>query len=325
MQPWERLLFEWSAEKAWFLGILYGDGNVYSYEANGDYRVSACGSWSTTTRWLTLLDPTRTPQEFKRSPGTFQAYVNSKELVAWFQQNMGICGPKADSLVWPEDLPLVFERDFVRGLWDSDGSLFIENRRHRRARGNDSPHSKFDSKCRSFVEELRAHLEALIPGLPRVVVGTERKKAKKSGNTSTWHVIKYGGKSAMLVADYLYADPPTHLVNEDRLVSYREVSGLRDQLTDEDCPCGKPVTREGRCQACWWEVHGRKTGSGSTCSESGCGKPVLAKGLCSAHYSRQVRSQTGWKRKPSGVCSCGEPAFRKGKCDACYASDRRAA
>jgi len=71
MAAWQGLLFSWTPEKAWFLGVLWGDGNVHRNPAHGTYRVSVCGSHSTVMNWIRLLAPHKTPQEFKRSPGTF--------------------------------------------------------------------------------------------------------------------------------------------------------------------------------------------------------------------------------------------------------------
>lgn len=315
MKAWQRLLFNWSAEKAWFLGVLYGDGNVYKHPASGDYRVSACGSISTTRRWIRLLDESRTPKEFTRSPGTFQAYVNDRGLVEYFERGLGICGPKAGSLVWPADLPAEFERDFIRGLWDTDGSLFIQLRRHRQGLGNDSPRAKFDSKCESFVEHLRGRLEALT-GVDHVAVSAEKKKH------STWHVIKYAGAPAMKVADYLYGSFPAHLVNDDRVEAYKRLCALRDHVDGLLCPCGEPATMEGRCHRCWWVARGLKTGLGTVCSTPECGKPVLAKGLCSACYSRERRGFVERVSTVLGPCACGGTATRRGMCDKCYRAER---
>ena len=317
MKTWQRLLFNWSAEKAWFLGVLYGDGNVYMNQASGDYRVSACGALSTTTRWLALIDASRTPKEFLRSPGTYQAYVNDKELVEWFDREMNICGPKSASLVWPKDLPSEFERDFLRGLYDTDGSLFIELRRRKKGQGNDYPRTKFDSKCESFVIHLRSRFEYLL-GVERVAIEKALKKH------SVWYTLKYGGAPAMKVADYLYSSYPLHLVNDDRVEAYKRLCFLRDHIADQECACGRPVTHEGRCQKCWWANHGTKTGVGTVCSTPDCGKLVAAKGLCTTCYNRLRRADPSYVRKTTGTCSCGGVAYRKGLCDRCYTAARRA-
>lgn len=292
------------------MGVLYGDGNVFRGPSYS--RVSASGSHSTTHRWIALIAPFKEPKEFKSSPGTYQAYIDSVDLVEWFEGHMGICGPKHDNLEWPKGLPHKLKVHFLRGVWDSDGSLFIERRRHKRAKGNDSPGAKVGMNAEGFIYRVRSELEKL--------VGVERVKVSKDGKMRE---IKYHGAPAMRVADFLYADAPEHLRNEDRIEAYRELCKLRDSLEAISCLCGKPVEREGLCTACWYARRPYKTGPSTVCL---CGKsPVLAKGMCSACYSQARRSSPSYRRLSSGVCLCGSPAFRKGMCDRCYSAERRAA
>lgn len=320
MKPWQRLLLSWSREKAWALGILYGDGNVYGNYETGDYRVSASGSLSTTTRFGELFGVARAPHVV--SEEGWEVYLNDKELVEHCRDVLGLFGPKADILTWPKDLPHEFERDFIRGLWDSDGSIFIESRRHRDGRGNDTPRTKYDSASQGFVASLRERIETLT-GAPRVAISKQTKLNKETGRTSTWYGFKYGGASAMMVADYLYADPPSDLVNQDRVAMYAQMRELRDFVDNQACPCGDPALWEGRCIPCWYDVKGRKTGPGVTCRL--CTKPVHANGLCSGHNSTEHRKLKGYVRRSSGPCACGKAAFRKGMCDACYSHSVRAA
>lgn len=305
MIRWE-LLNGWSPERAWFLGVLYGDGNVH--RGRKYYRVSASGSESTTRRWVALIAPHKEPKPFKRSPTTYQAYVDSKELVEWFEDHMAICGPKHDSLVWPEGLPEEYKVHFLRGVWDSDGSLCVDNRRPRQ--GNPSPVAKLGMNAKDFVRRVRKELEQAV-GVDRIKVSPYRRQ---------WG-LKYRGKAAIQVADYLYADAPEHLRNEDRYKVYLEMRKMWGERQEARCKCGGKVKTDGLCAACWYGQRPYKTGEGTVCS---CGKaPVLAKGLCTACYNRKRRSSSSYRRPTNGVCSCGNAAFRKGMCDRCYSAERR--
>lgn len=265
------LLDSWTPELAWWLGALYGDGNVYRGKA--DYRISLVGSLSTTRRWLALIRPGAVPREFKHSVGTYQAYVNSKVLFEWFERR-GVSGPKAHSLAWPNDLPQEHKVHFLRGLWDTDGSLSIHPRKPHK--GNPEVKARFSTSTESFIVRVREELRVQL-GVGHVAVCPPDRGV---------YVISYSGSAAMEIADALYRDVPEHLRNEDRYQVYLRMVALRDQIQDMTCPCGRPATHEGRCQRCWWELHGRKTGAGTVCS---CGKPILARGLCSACYTRQRR------------------------------------
>lgn len=299
-------LLSWSPEKAWFLGALYGDGNVYR-GGNSDYRVSICGNLSTVSRWLRLLDPDKQPQEFKRSPGTYQGYVNSKVLVEWFASELHICGPKADSLVWPEDLPPELMWHFVRGLWDTDGSLGFS-----RHAGYSEFKVRYSSNTQGFVERVYVELQRALD-LSDVAILQERKQFR----------VQYSGANALAVARFLYGEAPVHLRNETKTEIYLDAVQQYEQRLNAKCDCGAHATHEGLCQRCWWDRHGRSTGEGTSCV-NGCGKPILAHGLCSACYTRGWRSQEGWVRKSTGLCECGKAAYRRGMCDACYSRERRA-
>lgn len=148
-----------SAEKAWWWGILLGDGNVHESVKYGNYRVSACGSESTAKRWGALIQAGREPQEFKSSPGTYQIYLNDKEMVQWFKEEHGISGPKTEDLPWPEDLPEEYLVHFLRGLWDSDGGISIFDRRANGHAGNPEVKANFGVDCEPFVEKVREALE----------------------------------------------------------------------------------------------------------------------------------------------------------------------
>lgn len=263
--------------------MLLGDGNVYESTKTGDYRVSVCGSESTTKRWGALILPERSPQEFRRSPGTYQMYVNDKEMVQYLKESHGVCGPKSSNLPWPEDLPEVHLLPFLRGLWDTDGGITIWDRRAHGLKGNPEVKAGFGVDCESFVIRVRDTLERVCR-VPRVAIKSGKGKYEKNRS------ISYGGSSAFRVLDYLYSEAPEALRNEDRVEVYRKACAIREAVSSTCCPCGEPARLEGRCHPCWYGQTPRTTGEGTVCP---CGKsPILAKGMCSACYTRERRSRT---------------------------------
>lgn len=299
---------------------MLGDGNVYRKVPPGIYRIGIVGSASTVARWTTLLGVTTPPKKFKHA-NAYQGYLNSKAAVEAMRDLHGICGPKTHSLPWV-DVPLEYRAHFIRGLWDTDGSLSIERRSHKRAKGNDCPLAGFRIVARLFVEKL---LTTLVEdfGLPQVAL-VEGCSGYAGKSFRSWG-IKWAGSSAMQLADLLYADAPEHLRNEDRVLVYKEQCALRDSLKGLACPrCYVfPTTwKEGLCTRCWWAARPHRTGPSASCT--GCGKsPVHGAGLCAACFSRRQRAKPGWARKSTGTCACGKPAYRLGLCDACYSRDRR--
>jgi hypothetical protein len=296
---WQGFLKEgWSADKAWFMGILFGDGNVYRKACTGDYRVSVCGSLSTVTRWIALTGVDREPQEIKASPGTYQCYVGDRSLIDWVERTYGICGPKSATIVWPQDLPEEYERDFIRGLMDSDGSLYVSRDRYRQV------NAAFGSNSEGFVTSLRSRFESIL-GLPRVAISLTK---GRGANPKPNFKIRYTGDDALKVGGYLYEDITDRPVNAARLAAYAELL----EVAEAKKVAPKPV-----------RTSPNTTGVGTVCSTEDCGKPVHGKGLCIACYNRRRRALPSYERKPTGTCACGSPAFRKGMCDRCYSVDRR--
>jgi len=267
----------WSPELAWWLGVLYGDGNVYA--KRGTYRVSMVGNRATAERWLALFAPEKTPKRIRKGVRAVQAYADSKQLVELVEERFGICGPKTHDLRWPLELPRELEPHFFRGLWDADGHVSLSKRG--KGQGNDYPLAMYSSACRTFLQTMRVRLMRWT-GVSRAAI-VEQCKGR-----SFWYSVKWTGSKAILVLDYLYLEAPEHIRNETKYQVYREA---REHYLDVQmalCACGRPVTREDQCQACWWKGR-RKTGKGTLCEE--CNeKPVLAKGLCSACYTRKRRA-----------------------------------
>lgn len=320
----------WTPELAWWLGVFYGDGNIY---VDGNtHRVQVVGSETTGRRWLDLVAPGKTPKVIhKGTTDAVQAYKDSRHLVQLMEDKFGFTpGPKTFDLKWPEDLPVECLPHFVRGLWDSDGSLYIENRRRLGNKGNDSVVAKYGSVCHPFVERLREEI-VRATGVSYVHI----EESIKSDSTAPMYVIKWRGKSAMDIAHRLYRDAPEHLRNEDRQEKYKELCALRYDIATAKCHCGEPATHEEFCALHWWDGK-RTTGPEVACKE--CGKKgVEAKGMCVGCYKKHRRSlretheaspsgETGFENGPSVECRlCGCMGTRsRGFCNVCYQRVRRA-
>jgi len=112
-------------EKAWLLGVIYGDGCVVvdggvrrSLEVAGDKDV--CEK----ARIILGADaPVR--KHGKRSWALRVSSTNLAEsMEAW-----GVVPRKSNILSWPEELSHEFDHHFMRGLWDADGWVYLKRRR----------------------------------------------------------------------------------------------------------------------------------------------------------------------------------------------------
>ncbi len=302
---------------------MLGDGNVFDDPAIGAYKVSIVGSFSTVRRWLDLIAPFNDPQEIKRefrTRPTYQGQVYSKQLIEWFRIN-AFTGPKCTTLPWPEDLPNELMLPFLRGLWDTDGSISIF--RHPNTARIPEFKASFGVKARPFVERVHEELRKRL-GLPDVAIR----------DTAGITVFSFGDASAKLVADFLYKDSPEHLRNEDRYDIYKEMCRVQEHHDSIMCFCGAKAEREGHCIKCWYEKVYVSKVDNIKCS---CGNPVHAKGLCSACYTEQIRAEAvgeTLEEARAKICKtrdCGKRAatgkdecrnciltVHKGECSTCH-------
>lgn len=305
-----------SPEFAWWFGVFLGDGCAPATKG----MLQCTGSRSTVTRWRALVtDSDRGIHETKHSPGTFVCMVHSVALSDWMRDVHGYRGPKSKDLRWPADMPAECFPHFVRGLWDTDGCLYVQDKARRTTTGNPMRALVYTSIAVPFVERLALEIERGV-GIPipklnlTVVPQTGNQKAQ----------LHYTGRAAQKLADWLYADAPEHIRNEDRIEVYREMCTLREQLA-QACACGEPEQySEGLCRSCWQAKQPRTTGPGTSCATEGCRRPVWTNGLCDACRKRLARQEGRYRQKQKGVCACGSPSYRiDGLCVACAARRKR--
>jgi hypothetical protein len=274
------------------------------------FRVSIAGSESTVRRWTDLVAPGKPIYKFKNA-NAYQGYVDSKKFVDIFVAK-GISGPKTETLPWPTDVPPEFMVHFLRGLWDSDGSLSMSYMKDHPKWQLPEFKAAFAVKPKDFVRHVRDELVKSV-GLHNATICED---------VGTWK-FSYGGISAKKVADYLYKDCPEHLRNEDRYNVYLRMCELQNEADSRICPCGEPALRKGMCyKCCWAESNVRITGEGLLCP---CGAThVINVGLCTTCYSRKKRSEShgvpyeeALKRKCSTPSCPKRACFGKEQCKSC--------
>lgn len=234
----------------------------------------------------------------------------------------GYRGKKSDRLQWPEDLPSSCLPHFIRGLWDSDGCIYVQDKAKRKVSGNPTRSLIYTSISVPFVERLATEIHKAI-GLPVPMLRIQ--VVPQTGNRRSQLV--YTGAQAHTLADWLYKEAPEHIRNEDRIGAYCAMLETRAQMT-ASCACGAPETYgDGKCRSCYEGGRPKRTGAGVPCTGTpGCTRPVVASGLCDVCRKRKARSEGRMKPKVHGDCGCGSPATRKGGlCEACYSRARRGA
>lgn len=266
------LLDKWTPELAWWVGLVYGDGNIY--RTKRDSRVTFVCNEDTALKWREMICPDAGVQVKKNC---LSVYVDSTRLVDWFAEK-GIVGEKSTNLEWPSYLPVELNRHFLRGLWDTDGSVKIERRKPKH--GNDTLNVNFSAKNMTFAGRVQAEVSMG----SNVESGKLIRSGKvMSGSECTWHSFKHTGAPAVLVCDYLYGDAPAHIRGESRYRVYRDYV---DSRPSGACRCGGEVWTEAMCRTCWWTKR-RADSPRKICA---CGRDVVAKSMCLNCYKRNKRN-----------------------------------
>lgn len=201
----------WTPQMAWVLGLLFTDGDM-SIGPNGAYMVGI------SSVDLDLLERIKEAMESEHKIQLRkQTLGGSIYRLGWYRTKisqdllrLGITPKKSLTIAYP-DVPPDCERDFIRGLFDGDGSVFIEPR---------SPHSPlrvhYVSGSQQFVVRLEDRLHTL---------GGLRKQTIYSRPTQTSYYFKYGHEDSLKFFKLIYGANCNRIRLERKY--HRFIEGMR--------------------------------------------------------------------------------------------------
>jgi len=149
-----------SRELAYFCGVLAGDGSINQRKSHGDYEIKIAGNPKDEKEFykkvicpLTkrLFNLSIRPQHYD-SNTIYGVRIWSKSLVNFFKSIGHPVGKKKDKLKVPEIFYGKYEKDFIRGLFDTDFCL-------RFRRGN-YPVISGSSNSKEFMKEISLMLKS---------------------------------------------------------------------------------------------------------------------------------------------------------------------
>lgn len=117
------------------------------------------------------------------------------------------------------DVPDEFLRDFIRGCWDGDGSIFLGQ--------SGEPIATFVTGSQSFIQALRDRLNNR--GFGRPSIGTRQPDGAKTKNPS--YSIRIHGTHAVKFCEFLYDGVPENLLLTRKWVIY-DTWSFRQQMRD---------------------------------------------------------------------------------------------
>lgn len=242
----------WSKEKAWFLGVVLGDGHVLSSKRmtknkknRRTARVSVtCGDRDVVTKVIEIVSPGK---KIHFEAGTHRVDFFSKELAEYCSNILGIDGKKEEAVEYPKAIPSELEYHFIRGLIDSDGHI-----------GNNEGIFFLGMKAPNVIQ-----------GVARFFIdrGFKENADFKIRLTGVKTEIRFLDRETSIKAlNHLYEDNEPHIRCERK---YREFTSSTYKLFNRDTSFTKHQ-EDNKCLV--------------------CGDPkVLSRGLCQKHYMKQSR------------------------------------
>lgn len=195
----ENFFSSWSAGMAWVLGIIYTDGNL----SFNDKSYMTCLGFS--QKDPELLEKLKTlmkcnariyysPRREYKSGTAGEIYtlqIHDKNIFSDLLI-LGLSPRKSLDMGFP-NIPAKHIRHFIRGCWDGDGSVYIENKRGKIG-------ASYVSGSLNFIEGMLSELEKA--GLPRCTIYT----LKRSKNPT--YSFRFWDKQCEKLYHYFYDDVP---------------------------------------------------------------------------------------------------------------------
>ncbi len=159
----EDFFSKWSQEMAYVLGLIATDGCI-----SKSGTVSLCINDRELLEKVKLAmgsEHTIKPHKHQRALYGFRF---ARERLTTDLNNLGILPKKSHTIGFP-NVPDVFMADFIRGVFDGDGSVYFEKR------SRDYPvRAAFVSSSQEFIEKLEIALQRL--GLPKRAIHEQKTK-----------------------------------------------------------------------------------------------------------------------------------------------------
>jgi len=173
-------LKSWTPESAWVWGLWFGDGWVQRY------RVSMAASEEVARKVQRISGAS---SALNPGNGCVHFDLGGTDAVLLVEDMFGLRpGPKSEVLSWP-DVPSNVESHFLRGLWDSDGSFYVQLSKGRPYLG-----TTFCSKSAALVLGVQDAVKRL---------GEQSRPVERNRGL---YLIRWNGRYAKNLGALLYAD-----------------------------------------------------------------------------------------------------------------------
>lgn len=204
----EDFFSKWSSEMAYVLGLLATDGCV-----SKSGTVSLCiNDKDLLEKVKSIIGSNHSIKYYGYQKGLY-SFKFSRVKIREDLMRLGIVPDKSLSIRFP-DVPHEFLTDFIRGIFDGDGSVFFEKRSP-----NFPLRTSFISSSKAFIETLEAKLFLL--GMPK------RKIYRHNTKNAISYMIRYAHADSIKLSNLLY----TNDILKNRLFLARKHDKFRSGMT----------------------------------------------------------------------------------------------
>lgn len=186
----ETFFSSWSPEMAYVLGLLMTDGFL-NKPKNNSYRIYLClNDKELLDKVAKAMSSEHNIAASKHQKGLY-IYTFAREKMAQDLIRLGMKLNKSLNLEFP-DVPKEYLRDFIRGVFDGDGSVYYSKKSE-----NSPLQCKFYSGSESFITGLKGALESL--GMPE-----KRLYSEKGKRQNPYYYIRYCHKDCLKLFKIMY-------------------------------------------------------------------------------------------------------------------------
>lgn len=186
----------WSPEMAYVFGLLITDGCL-SKVKNSSYRISLCLNDADLLKCVAkAMGSDRAMQQSKHQEGLYM-FIFGRDKMAHDLIGLGMKPKKSMDIEFP-NVPKEYIRDFIRGVFDGDGSVFFEKR------SAEYPlRANFVSGSKAFIETLENKLNML--GMPK------RNIYQQPTKNGISYMFRYAHRDSETLFDLLYKNAKNNL------------------------------------------------------------------------------------------------------------------
>lgn len=193
-------------EKAYWLGFLYADGNIRKHKNQSIIQLKV-EDREVIEKFLKSLNCNMPIGEYKNWSGgdIFGVCLTSDKMFGDLSKH-GCVPNKSLILKFPTTLPNELVNDFIRGYFDGDGSVYINNKRWIK-----TPKTNPETCYTEYIGVGFNGTKELLEGINKhFYIGTIHKESRRK-STNTWYMHTTSKEKVKSFYEYLYKDAKIYL------------------------------------------------------------------------------------------------------------------